>query len=120
MKIVFSHKIIKKERLSENDIKEILKNVAKGLFTLIKGENLPARSRLAKIYSTTIKGAKRIVILIETISGDSFLLFYRSKKDKIGENITIKNSEFKKALEKHLVLLEEDIRNNNYLIFEVR
>ncbi len=120
MKIVFSHKIIKKERLSENDIKEIVKNISKGLFIFIKGKNLPKHSKLAKIYSTTIKGAKRIVILIETASGDSFFLFYRSKKDKIGVNITIKNPEFKKNLQKHLIILGEDIGNNNYSVFEIK
>ena len=69
---------------------------------------------------TTVSGAKRTVFLIDTSSNDGFFLFYRSKKDKIGENISIKNITFKKALIKYLSILKEDIQNKAYDCFEVK
>lgn len=120
MKIIFSHRLIKKEKLSGSDIKEVIKNASKGIYTLIKGENLPKNSKLIKIYSTTIQGAKRIVLLIETVSGDTFFLFYRSKNDKLGQNISIQNPTFKKELHKYLLILKEDIRRNSCSVFEIK
>ncbi|PIZ75106.1 hypothetical protein COY05_05100 [Candidatus Peregrinibacteria bacterium CG_4_10_14_0_2_um_filter_38_24] len=118
MKIIFPHSLVKKEKLSNDDIKEVIKNTSKGIYTLIKGENLPRNSKLIKIYSTTIQRAKRIVMLMETVSGDSFFLFYRSKNDKIGKNISIQNQIFRKNLHKYLLILKEDIRSKNYSVFE--
>ena len=40
-----------------------------------------------------------------------FLLFYRPKGDKIGDNISIKNPAFKAALVKYVALLRSDIAN---------
>jgi len=120
MKIIFSHRLVKKEKLSNDDMKEVIKNTSKGIYTLIKGENLPRNSKLVKIYSTTIQGAKRIVLLIEMVSGDSFFLFYRSKNDKIGQNISIQNPIFKKELHKHLLILTEDLRVKNCSVFDVK
>ncbi|MEK7672414.1 MAG: hypothetical protein AAB373_00875 [Patescibacteria group bacterium] len=114
MKIVFSNTIIAKEKLSEKDRNDVVKAVLKGIFILIKGKNLPVNSNLAKIYSTTIEGARRIVILINNGSRDSFFLFYRSKNDKIGENISIKNPHFQAELQKYLLILSEDLIENNY------
>jgi len=120
MKIIFAQKLVEKEGLSNNDMKEVIKNISKGIYTLIKGENLPKNSKLVKIYSTTVQGAKRIVLLIEIVSGDSFFLFYRSKNDKIGQNISIQNQAFKKELHKYLLILQEDLRTKNFLVFDVK
>jgi hypothetical protein len=119
MKIVFSHRLIKKEELSGDDMKEVIKNVSKGIYISIKGENLPKCSKLVKIYSTTVQGARRVVLLVETVSGDSFFLFYRSKNDKIGQNISIQNLVFKKELQKYLLILKEDLVAKNYSVFDV-
>lgn len=119
MKIVFSHRLIKKEELSSEDVKEVIKNVSKGIYISIKGDNLPKNSKLVKIYSTTVQGAKRIVLLMETVSGDSFFLFYRSKNDKIGQNISIKNHVFKIKLQKYLLVLKEDLAVKNYSVFDL-
>lgn len=40
---------------------------------------------------------------------DLFLLFYRPKGDKVGDNVTIKNPVFKRALTRQLALLRKDI-----------
>lgn len=79
---------------------------------------MPIGSRLIKVYATTTQGARRIVYLIDVQSGDVFFLFLRSKNDRLGENITIKNPEFKKKLEEYLAILAEDIGGDNFDILE--
>ncbi len=51
---------------------------------------------------------------METETGDRFFLFYRDKDDAIGENVTIKNPVFKKALDTYLDILEEDMREDAF------
>ncbi len=51
-------------------------------------------THLIKVYSTTVSGARRIVYLMDTVSGDAFFLFFRTKNDPIGSNITIHNPVF--------------------------
>ena len=64
------------------------------------------------MYATSSSGAKRIVFLLETETGEQFFLFYRDKNDIIGENITIKNTYFREALYKYLEILAEDIEQD--------
>lgn len=118
MTIIISHRIRKSEFkrgiISEHHLDKIISGYRKGVATLIKGQSLPQSSSLIKVYATTIDGARRIVYLVDEGSQDAFLLFYRSKNDKIGENISIKNPYFRRALQKYLKVLGEDIENNNY------
>lgn len=118
MKVIIAHSIRKKEfkggDLPKADLATILKAYHKGIFSLIRDKNLPTGSKLIKIYATTARGARRIVFLVDVMSGDGFLLFYRDKKDRIGQNITIQNPFFREALHKHLRLLMSDIENSNY------
>lgn len=112
MAVIISHSIKCKEfkkGMAQTDLQNILRGFQEGIFTIIKGENLPKGSRLIKVYSTTVAGARRIVFLVDVASNDAFFLFYRSKNDKIGKNITIQNQEFKKILHKYLALLDTDI-----------
>lgn len=118
MKIIFSKSIAKKEQIDELEKSFLAKAYAKGIFTIIKGEYLPKHSRLIKLYLTTRQGAYRAVFLVDMFSGDGFFLFYRSKNDKIGKNITIQNTNFKITLNKYLFLLKQDIQRKNYEIFE--
>jgi hypothetical protein len=117
MRIIFSKTIGKREEINvlKNDI---IKAFYKGIFTKIKGESLPTNSQLVKIYMTTIIGARRAVFLVDMVSHDSFFLFCRSKNDKIGENVTIKNKFFKETLVKYLGILREDISSGNIEIIE--
>jgi len=57
--------------------------------------------------------------MIDFISKDVFFLFYRDKKDKIWENISIKNKYFKEKLNIYLDLLFEDIKSNNFEIYNL-
>jgi hypothetical protein len=84
------------------------------LATVIKGSGPPPASRLLKVYATSPEGARRIVHLISVEDGTLFLLFFRDKKDPVGQNITIHNQEFRRQLHKHLDLLAQDLDKGNY------
>ena len=120
MKLIFSHTISKKEKISIQDRTDIIKASSKRIFINIKGNSLPKHSQLVKIYMTTIAGARRAIFLVDLESGDRFFLFYRSKNDKIGKNITIKNPEFKITLIKYLSFLNDDICKKAYDAFELK
>jgi len=117
MKVIFSKTLIKKEKI-EGRKTEIAKAYSKNIFRRIKGENLPKDSELIKIYTTSIQGAGRLVFLVNVKTKDGFFLFYRSKNDEIGKNISIKNSRFKMGLKKYLLILKGDIQNRNYEVIE--
>lgn len=123
MAVIISHRIkrreFKKGIISPGDLGIVLGAVREGIFTIIKGENLPKGSRLIKMYATTVLGARRMVFLVDVASNDAFFLFYRSKKDKIGKNITIQNQEFRSMLHTYLDLLESDIENGRVDIYKI-
>lgn len=122
MTVIISHSIKRKEFkkgvISKDDLEKILEGFREGIFSVIKSKNLPKGTRLIKVYSTTIAGARRIVYLVDVLTQDAFFLFYRSKKDKIGKNITIDNPEFKKTLYKYLSLLDVDIDRGAVDVYE--
>ena len=60
-----------------------------------------------------------IVFLVDVVSNDAFFLFYRSKKDKIGKNITIQNQDFKKILYSYLSLLDTDLEIGNIDVYKI-
>jgi hypothetical protein len=119
MKIIFSRRLSKKEKIGSFK-KKIVEAYAKGISVQIKGSQLPKSSSLIKIYTTTIQGVGRLVFLVNMKSGDAFFLFYRTKNDEIGKNISIKNAKFKIQLHKYLRILKEDLELKNYEVFEVR
>lgn len=82
------------------------------LLLAVKGAELPAKSQLLKAYATSRQGPRRIVLLLLVEHDDLFLLFYRPKGDRVGDNVSIKNPAFKSALTKYLALLRDDIANN--------
>lgn len=93
--------------------REVLQRAIKpALLVAIKGAGLPAKTQLLKAYATSPQGPRRIVLLLLVEHDDLFLLFYRPKGDKVGDNISIKNPAFKRALSRHLGLLRSDIANN--------
>jgi hypothetical protein len=118
-RIVFSHQILKKEKLTQKDIAVIVKVCEKDIFKRIKGENIPSESSLIKIYTTTIEGARRLVLVLDEVINVGHFLFYRKKDDSIGKNISIKNPEFKKALHQYLKLWDKDMENNKFEIIEL-
>lgn len=122
MKIIFSKKIKEKELWKDSNnetIKILIDYYKKWIFNTIKWDKLPKNSKLIKIYVTSIYWEKRIVYMVDMISKDAFFLFYRDKKDKIWENISIKNKYFKEKLNNYLDFLFEDIKNNELEIYEI-
>lgn len=75
----------------------------------IAGEGLPKGTKLLKAYATTPNGPRRILYLLVVAEEDLFVLFYRTKQDDLGANLSPKNPAFKRALAKQLELLREDI-----------
>lgn len=119
-KLVFSQKLIKKEKLKENDKNIVIKVCKKNIFTKIKGRNIPADSSLIKIYVTTVEGAKRIVLLFDEEVQVGYFLFFRNKDDSVGKNISLRNPAFKKTLDIHLNLLGEDMAQENFEIVQLQ
>lgn len=99
MKIVFSEKISKKEKLTEKEVIWLIKAYQKGIFQFIKGEFLPKHSRLAKLYMTTVLGARRAVFLIDMNSRDAFFYFFDLKKTPSGQIFQSKTPSLKHYLE---------------------
>ncbi len=117
MKIFLSKRIQKKEfpkGISENEKGIVIKCANPDLGVSIAARGLPKATSLIKAYATSDKGHRRLVYLLRNVSGDMVLLFYRSKTDKVGKNITMKNSVFAKELSSHLDIAIEDILNGNY------
>lgn len=75
----------------------------------LAGKDLPKGTRLLKVYATTKRGPRRILYLLVVAEGDLFVLFYRDKKDSVGENMSPKNPAFNAELNRYLDLLREDI-----------
>ncbi len=118
--IVFAKTIVKKEKLTPSDIDVIIKSSQKGVFSKIKGKSIPSSSSLIKVYTTTIQGARRIVILLDEKSSVGHFLFFRTKDDPLGKNISIKNPTFKKLLQKYLLLWSKDMESNDYDIISLK
>jgi hypothetical protein len=115
MRLFVSRSILKREfdgGLPAEALDVLRRAIKPALLLAIKGSGLPARTQLLKAYATSRHGPRRIVLLLLIERDDLFLLFYRSKGDKVGDNISIKSSAFKTALAKHLDLLRRDIANN--------
>ena len=123
MNVVIAHSIQRKEFrqgiIPLSDLETILGSYAEGIFVVIKGEALPKGSRLVKLYVTTVHGARRIVFLVDVGTHTGFFLFYRSKNDVVGKNISIKNPAFKKRLLQYLALLSADIAAGRFTMHEV-
>lgn len=124
MIVVIAESIRRKEfrqgELSPDVLDTILKSYGEGIFATIKGESLPKGSRLIKLYATTVEGARRIVFLVDVETSTGFFLFYRSKNDAIGKNISIKNPEFKKRLLRYLDLLSADITHGRCTTYDTK
>ena len=96
--VIFSVRICKRESIGMEEKKLILGFLKKGIYQIIKGESLPIGNRLIKIYATTINGARRVVFMHDKQKNVFYFLFYRSKNDSLGKNISIKNPQFKAEL----------------------
>ena len=106
------------ETVPEEFVEVLRRSTTIDLATVIKGSGLPPSTKLLKVYATSPKGARRIVHLLSVEDGTSFLLFFRDKKDPVGQNITIHNKDFRRQLHKHLDLLAKDLEDGNFFTLD--
>ena len=117
MPIIVSHQIRQKEfgaKIPADDLQALRRSARIALATPISSKGLPPKTRLLKGYATSAKGPRRVVYLLAVDDGTLFLLFYRSKTDSVGANVSPKNSAFSKQLEKHLDLLHSDLASGDF------
>jgi hypothetical protein len=95
--------------ISSGDKKTLLEGAHVCLAVNIAGHGLAKGTRLLKAYATTKRGPRRIFYLLVVQENDLFVLFYRTKQDDVGANMSPKNPAFSKALAKHLDLLRDDL-----------
>lgn len=101
-------------------VKVAAKKSLQGLGDDIKSAKKIPGTVLKKVYLTSTGGAGRVVFLLQIAAKKSVLVMIRLKNDKqIGVNITIKNSRFKKVLEKNLDLILMDLSKRNFEEFEL-
>lgn len=122
MSLIISESIRKREfkrgQIHAEDLRVLLRTARADLGTVIRGSQLPSGTHLLKAYGTSPGGPRRIVYLLAVDEGDLFLLFYRDKKDPVGENISVQNPVFKKKLHKYLDLLLADIESERFEVYE--
>lgn len=122
MELVLSKNILKREfgsRWTDKDLAPVIGAFVKGLYQELGGFKLWPGHKLHKVYSTTDRGARRTVFMVDAKTGDGFFLFHRDKNDDIGKNVALGNPAFKKELNKYLGLLAEDIAAHNIEIRSV-
>jgi len=119
MKIILTDWIKKKEfpkGITGNEKAIVIKYANPSLGVPIAGKGLPKATSLIKAYATSDNGHRRLVYLLRNASGDMILLFFRSKKDKIGSNVTIKNPDFARELDSHIDAAIRDVLNGDFEI----
>jgi hypothetical protein len=95
--------------ISSADKETLLAGARVCLTAGIAAHGLPKGTRLLKAYATTKQGPRRILYLLVVQERDLFVLFYRTKQDEVGANMSPKNPAFNRALTKHLELLRDDM-----------
>ncbi|MDP4008214.1 MAG: hypothetical protein Q8P68_03415 [Candidatus Peregrinibacteria bacterium] len=121
MKLIVTALIGKMELEPIRDIfnLDILKIAAKkslqGLGKNIKSTVEISGTILSKVYLTSSDGAGRVVFLLKVKDEKSVLIMIRHKNDKrIGANMTVQNTKFRKVLEKNLDLILSDLKKGDY------
>jgi len=91
-----------------------------GLGEKIKSSSKIRGTCLRKVYLTSTAGVGRVVFLLKIKNKKSVLVMVKLKNDKkIGSNMTIQNPKFKKALNKNLDIILEDLKSGDYEEFDV-
>jgi len=76
------------------------------------GVDIPVSMK--KVYLTSKSVAGRVLFLVKKEKGAVVLVLIRIKNDKVGENMSYKNPDFTKALDKNLPLILKEISEGEY------
>lgn len=112
MALFIAERIRKREfgrEIASADKEALLAGARVCLTASIDGHGLPKGTRLLKAYATTKQGPRRILYLLVVQQRDLFVVFYRTKGDDVGANMSPRNPAFSSALTKHLDLLRDDL-----------
>ena len=112
MALFIAERIRKREfgrEIASADKEALLAGARVCLTASIAGHGLPKGTRLLKAYATTKQGPRRILYLLVVQQRDLFVVFYRTKGDDVGTNMSPRNPAFSSALTKHLDLLRDDL-----------
>ena len=112
MALFIAERIRKREfgrEIASADKQALLAGARVCLTASIAGHGLPKGTRLLKAYATTKQGPRRILYLLVVQQRDLFVVFYRTKGDDVGANMSPRNPAFSSALTKHLDLLRDDL-----------
>ena len=112
MALFIAERIRKREfgrEIASADKEALLAGARVCLTASIAGHGLPKGTRLLKSYATTKQGPRRILYLLVVQQRDLFVVFYRTKGDDVGANMSPRNPAFSSALTKHLDLLRDDL-----------
>lgn len=104
-----------KKHFKKNDILPLVEKVNKGFGIPIKKDE---DGNIIKV-KTNIRGvATRSLFFLQTKSGDIIPITLKLKKDSLGENMSLKNLEFKKFIDARLDQIEQDIELGNFEIID--
>lgn len=117
--------IILPQSFKEHEIKNspfTLDDVKKGLFKVSKGLGISLRVpqigkvQFRKISLTSKNGHARMLTIIQSQNGLIIPILLRSKKDKVGENMTAHNKYFMEAFSQMHTKIYEDIESDAFEI----
>ena len=96
-------------------IKTAAKKSLQGLGDTIKSSTKILGTCLKKVYLTSSSGSGRVIFLLKLNSGKSVLVMIRLKNDKkVGANMTVRNPNFTKILDKNLDIILDDLQKGKY------
>jgi len=109
-----------KKQISFEELKDVARKSLLGLGDTIKSTQKIPGMVLKKMYLTTVGGAARSIFLLQLDKKATVFVMLRLKKDKrVGENMTVNNPEFTKALQRNLGVVLSDIDSKQFDVIEL-
>lgn len=114
-RLFLTRRASKRELPDETARAEVIATWRKGIFDALPAKGVPG-CRLLKAYVTTMRGPRRTLYLLQDVTGDAIFLMHRPKGDPVGDNMAYVNAEFRKAVDKAILLATNDIEAGNFEI----
>lgn len=102
-----------REYFSTEDILRSTMKAKAGLGFVLKGSPFP-RTQLIKLYVTGRSAPARLLLLLLVDEKWYMPVLLRLKSDKVGINMTMKNPDFQRALDKNLSRMVDDLKNMKF------